>query len=289
MVIVLERDFRFLPGALLFRQFWFTIIASHESPPARLRVSRWDAGGSEAYSPPAFCSATDRLPANTEQVSRGDSYPQFFSLGTVYHSSLNPEPSPLLRACSRPGWCRERTTTRLTGAAGRRWTAPDGVAARPARSSLPDCSPRSGGRYCWPVRFTAWFWATTGCSTGSASAEWVWCTAASTGSCGPPPRSRQRGGAELNARRDARPVLHRETRAASRAANANIMTAIDADEEPTSGRTSPPSVLRDGTDSGHRPGAHRGGRCRSRFACHLAFQLADALIEAHRLGLITAI
>ena len=82
--------------------------------------------GRRAYIAPAFCSGDGSLsPANTEQVSRGDSYPQFFSLGTVRHSLTQSRTVAARRRLLAAGVVAGEDYDALTGAnRRRRWTAP---------------------------------------------------------------------------------------------------------------------------------------------------------------------
>jgi response regulator RpfG family c-di-GMP phosphodiesterase len=91
---------------------------------------------------------------------------------------------------------------------------------------------------------------------------------------------------ELSARTLARFFI--EARALGRLKHPNIVTAIDAGEEPARGPDQPAvpyfvMELIQGTDLER---AVAVGPLPVGCACHLAHQLADALIEAHRLGLI---
>jgi DNA-binding response OmpR family regulator len=79
-----------------------------------------------------------------------------------------------------------------------------------------------------------------------------------------------------------------EARAVAHLKHPNIVAAIDAGEEPSIGPDEPsiPYFVMEyvcGRDLEH---VVAGGPLAVSFACHLAHQIADALIESHRLGLI---
>jgi response regulator RpfG family c-di-GMP phosphodiesterase len=91
---------------------------------------------------------------------------------------------------------------------------------------------------------------------------------------------------ELNARTLARFFI--EARALGQLKHPNIVTAIDAGEEPARGPDQPaiPYFVMELVPGADLERTAAAAPLPVGFACHLAHQVADALIEAHRLGLI---
>jgi response regulator RpfG family c-di-GMP phosphodiesterase/serine/threonine protein kinase len=91
---------------------------------------------------------------------------------------------------------------------------------------------------------------------------------------------------DLSARTLARFFI--EARALGRLKHPNIVTAIDAGEEPARGPDQPavPYFVMELLPGSDLERVAAGAPLPIGFACHLAHQVADALIEAHRLGLI---
>ncbi|MBN9120583.1 MAG: protein kinase, partial [Planctomycetes bacterium] len=79
-----------------------------------------------------------------------------------------------------------------------------------------------------------------------------------------------------------------EARAVGRLKHPNIVSAIDAGEEPARGPDQPaiPYFVMELVPGVDLERAASSGPLPVAFACHVAHQIADALIEAHRLGLI---
>lgn len=91
---------------------------------------------------------------------------------------------------------------------------------------------------------------------------------------------------DQNARTLAR--FFQEARAVGRLKHPNIVAAIDAGEEPAAGPDSPaiPYFVMELVQGVDLERAATAGSLPIGFACHVAHQIADALIEAHRHGLV---